>query len=156
MVDKERMNPIQYRLKIIDSKGAPRENFKEAWMSSKLECLSDFMQKPRIPQGEEKIYVYKRIQIPDRKRYFRIIGKRKYQQFRWKVKCQWNVYHPSRDQEPAWTLIEGDCTDGLEKCSKDFRDTIGEYYLDYCLPYEYVYMRRPFPIRVKGSRSHSV
>lgn len=120
MVDKERMNPIQYRLKIIDSKGAPRENFKEAWMSSKLECLRDF-------------------------------GKRKYQQFRWKVKCQWNVYHPSRDQEPAWTLIEGDWTDGSEKCSNDFRDTIGEYYLDYCLPYEYVYMRDPFQSESKGA-----
>lgn len=103
------------------------------------------MQKHRVPQGEKKVYLYKRIQIPDRRRYLRMIEK-KYQHFRWKVKCQWNVYHPSRDQEPAWTLIEGDWTDGLEKCSNDFRDTIGEYYLDYCLPYEYVYMRRPFPI----------
>lgn len=150
------MNPIQYRWKIIDSKGALRENLKGAWVSSKLECLRDFMQKPRIPQGEEKLYLYKNIQIPDRKKYFHMIGKRKYQQFRWKVKCQWNEYHPSRDQEPAWTLIEGDWTNDLEKCSKDFRDTIGEYYLDSCVPYEYVYMRRPFPIRVERSRSHSV
>lgn len=108
------MNPIQYHWKIIDSKGAPREKLKGAWVSSMLKCLRDFMQKPRIPQGEGKIYLYKRIQIPDRKRYFRMFGKRKYQQFRWKVKCQWNAYYPSRDQEPAWTLIEGDWTDDLE------------------------------------------
>lgn len=150
------MNPIHYRWKIIDSKGAPTKKLKGAWECSKLECLRAFMQKPRIPQGEEKICSYERNQIPDRKRYFRMIGKRKFQQFRWKVKCQWNVYHPSRDRDTAWTLIEGDWTDDLEKCSKDFRDTIGECYLDSCVPYENVYMRRPFPIRVKRSRSHSV
>lgn len=152
------MNSIQYRWKIIDPKGAPRENFKGAWVSTMLECLRDFMQKPRITQGEEKIYLYKRIPIPAGKRYFRMIGKSKYKQFRWKVKCQWNVFHPSKNHEPAWTLIEGDWTDDFKKCSKDFHKTItkGYDFVDSCVPYEYLYMRRPFPIKVKWGRSRSV
>lgn len=45
------------------------------------------------------------------------------------MESQWNVFHPFKDQEPAWTLREGDWTDDFEKYSKDFRATIGEYYL---------------------------
>lgn len=58
------------------------------------------------------------------------------------MESQWNVFHRFKDQEPAWTLREGDWTDDFEKCSKDFRATIGEYYLHSCVPYEYVNMRK--------------
>lgn len=81
------MNEIQYRWKIIDPQGV----LKGEWMSTKQNCLHDFMQNPHVPQEERKIYLYKRVPIPAGKRYFRMIGKSKYEQFRWKVKCQWNV-----------------------------------------------------------------
>lgn len=148
------MNEIQYRWKIIDPQGV----LKGEWMSTKQNCLHDFMQNPHVPQEERKIYLYKRIPISAGKRYFRMIGKSKYEQFRWKVKCQWNVFHPSKNHEPAWTLIEGDWTDDFKKCSKDFHETItkGYDFEDSCVPYEYLYMRRPFPIKVKRGRSKSV
>lgn len=150
------MNAAQQRRKIVDPQGV----LKGEWMSTIQNCLHDFMQNPHVPQEDRKIYFYKRIlnPPPPGKRYFRTIGKSKYEQFRWIVKCRWHAYHPSINHEPAWTRIEGDWTDDLKKCSKDFHKTIikGFDFVNSWVLYEYLYMRRPFPIKVNRGRSKIV
>lgn len=139
------MTRSEYRWKILlppyyenGLDGSP--TLKGEWISSKRECYKDFLKKNSEIDGDREAYLYKRMILPD---HFLIFGKSKYHEYKYKIKASFHR------EEDLWTMDESKWDRKLKQTLSDLK-TLRKRGYDYvccCEPIEYLYMRRPFPIK---------
>ena len=72
--------------------------------------------------------------------------KKQFTQFRWKVKCQWNIFSLAND--PAWTLHKGPWMGDFYDCIKQYSELFPgncEEMIEGCVTQGYVYFRCLMP-----------
>ena len=72
--------------------------------------------------------------------------KKEYRQFRWKVKCQWNVFSLAYD--PAWTLHKGPWMGDFYECIKEYSELFPgncAEIIDGCFTQGFIYFRSLMP-----------
>lgn len=156
---------VQYKWR---AKDPDRPSEESQWYEQKADVFRDFMEffhteelfrrpmtrdavgmlkpNPNAPRQDPVYYLDKRVFL-DNPGHFYIFGlqKKTYRLFRWKVKCQWNVFSLAKD--PAWTFHKGAWTDDFYDCMKEYsRECAGgfENLVAGCTTQAYLYMRSYF------------
>ena len=136
------------------------------WMDQKKEVIRDFTQFIETeqllrlpfpgttidpiksdPNSKPIYYLDKRIffENPDHFCIF-AMQKKQFTQFRWKVKCQWNIFSLAND--PAWTLHKGPWMGDFYDCIKQYSELFPgncEEMIEGCVTQGYVYFRCLMP-----------
>lgn len=97
---------------------------------------------------ENPVYYLDKRMFLDNPQHFYIfeMQKMQYRLFRWKVKCQWNVFSLAND--PAWTFHQGAWTDDIYDCMKEYSRECAtgfENVAEGCTTRGCLYMRNLFP-----------
>ena len=142
------------------------------WMDQKKEVIRDFAQfieteqllrhpfpgttidpiKPDPNSRQDHVYYLDKrffmdndINNPD-SFFIYTMNKKEYRQFRWKVKCQWNVFSLAND--PAWTLHKGPWMGDFYECIQEYSELFPgncAEIMDRCFTQGYIYLRSLMP-----------